>query len=55
LTDAKNLEMCSVTPPEITKLFLKLSKYGLPSDVLDIDEALDLITRKMRRTKFESA
>jgi hypothetical protein len=38
-----------VAPPEVTKLFSKLTLYSLPSDVLDVDEALDLLTRKLRR------
>ena len=50
MTDAKSLEACSVAPPEVTKLFSKLSNYGFPEDVLGVDEALDLITRRMRRS-----
>jgi energy-coupling factor transport system ATP-binding protein len=49
MTDAQSLEACSVAPPEVTKLFSKLTQYGLPGDVLDIDEALDLLTKKLRR------
>jgi cobalt transport protein ATP-binding subunit len=48
MTDVKDLETCSVAPPEVTKLFSKLSNYGFPGDVLSVDEALDLITRKMK-------
>ena len=48
MTDAKDLETCSVAPPEVTKLFTKLARYGFPEDVLGVDEALDLITRKLR-------
>lgn len=49
MTDAKNLEACSVAPPEVTKLFSKLSNYGFPEDVLGVDEALDLVSRRIRR------
>ncbi len=49
MTDAKKLKACSVAPPEVTKLFSKLSNYGFPEDVLGVDEALDLIIRKMKR------
>ncbi len=49
MTDAKKLKACSVAPPEVTKLFSKLSNYGFPEDVLGVDEALDLITRRMKR------
>ncbi len=48
MTDAEALKKCSVAPPEVTKLFSKLTEYGLPEDVLGVDEALDLITRKVR-------
>jgi len=48
MTDAKDLETCSVAPPEVTKLFSKLNKFGFPGDVLGVDEALDLITRKLK-------
>lgn len=33
------LKECSVSPPEITKLFQKLSIYGFPDNVLGVDEA----------------
>jgi energy-coupling factor transport system ATP-binding protein len=49
MTDVKKLKECSVAPPEVTKLFSKLSNYGFPEDVLGVDEALDLITRRMKR------
>ena len=48
MTDAKDLDICSVAPPEVTKLFAKLVNYGFPGDVLGVDEALDLITRKLK-------
>jgi cobalt transport protein ATP-binding subunit len=49
MTDNKSLEICSVAPPEVTKLFTLLSKYGFPSDILDVDEATDILTRRMRK------
>jgi hypothetical protein len=49
MTDAKSLEASSVSPPEVTKLFTKLAPYGLPADVLDVDEAVELLTKKMKR------
>jgi len=48
MTNAKDLYICSVAPPEVTKLFAKLVNYGFPGDVLGVDEALDLITRKLK-------
>jgi energy-coupling factor transport system ATP-binding protein len=49
MTDDKSLEASSVSPPEVTKLFMKLTKYGFPRDVLDVDEAFDLLINNMRR------
>jgi energy-coupling factor transport system ATP-binding protein len=49
MTDNKSLEASSVAPPEVTKLFNKLIPYGYPGDVVDIDEAIELLTKKMRR------
>ncbi len=45
-TDA--LERCSVAQPEITRLFSRLCDHGFPEDVVDIDEAYDLLYRKLR-------
>jgi len=47
MTDSRALETCSVEPPEITKLFSRLNQYGFPGDVLDVDEAVDLLARKI--------
>jgi energy-coupling factor transport system ATP-binding protein len=48
MTDSKSLEASSVAPPEVTKLFTKLTPYGLPRDVLGVDEAIELLTKKMK-------
>ncbi|MFC1802974.1 ABC transporter ATP-binding protein [Thermoproteota archaeon] len=42
------LKFCSVAQPEITRLFSKLRDYGLPEDVVDVNEAYDLLNRKLR-------
>jgi energy-coupling factor transporter ATPase len=44
MTNDEALRRASVSPPEITKVFSRLSNYGLPSDVLDVDEAADLLS-----------
>jgi energy-coupling factor transport system ATP-binding protein len=51
MTDKKSLEDSSVSPPEVTKLFSKLNPFGLPPDVVDVDEAIELLTKKMRGNK----
>jgi energy-coupling factor transport system ATP-binding protein len=45
MTDSDALSKASVSPPEITKAFGALSHRGLPSDVLDVDEAFDVLSR----------
>ncbi|HUS78258.1 MAG TPA: energy-coupling factor transporter ATPase [Patescibacteria group bacterium] len=45
MTNVEALSKASVSPPEITKVFSKLSRYGCPSDVLDVDEAAYIIHR----------
>lgn len=49
MTDVKSLRTCSVAPPEVAKLFSRLTLYGFPGDVLDVDEALELLTKNLRR------
>jgi len=50
MTSPETLRSCSVAQPEITQLFSKLSKHGLPKDVLDVDEAFDILMRNMGGT-----
>jgi cobalt transport protein ATP-binding subunit len=45
MTDSKTLRKASVSPPEITKAFTALSYRGIPRDVLDVDEAVDVLSR----------
>jgi energy-coupling factor transport system ATP-binding protein len=46
MTNTKALDICSVAKPEITNLFSKLCEHGLPEDVVDVDEAYDILNRK---------
>ncbi len=43
MTDVEAMDRASVAPPMITKVFSKLSAYGLPGDVVDVDEAASLL------------
>ena len=45
MTNAEAMERASVSPPEITKIFSRLSHHGLPGDVLGVDEAVDMLMR----------
>jgi len=42
------LEQCSVAQPEITRLFSRLCDHGLPEDVVDVNEAYDILSRKLK-------
>jgi len=45
------LAQCSVAKPEITRLFNDLEPYGLPKDVVDVDEAYQLLNRKIEEAE----
>ena len=45
MTDSESMAHASVSPPEIAKVFRKLSEYGFPVDVLDVDEAVDVLSQ----------
>ncbi len=45
MTDVDAMKRASVAPPMITKVFSKLSEYGLPGGVVDVDEAVSLLIR----------
>jgi len=51
MTRLETLSRCSVAPPEITRLFFKLSDHGLPRDVLDVNEAFDILIRTIGEAK----
>ena len=51
MTNCEMLEHCSVAQPEITRLFEKLHGHGMPRDVLDVDEAFDLLQRKLEEAQ----
>ena len=45
LTDLELLRRASVNPPEIAKVFLQLSEFGLPGNIINVDEAYSLLAR----------
>jgi energy-coupling factor transport system ATP-binding protein len=51
MTCPEKLSECSVAQPEITRLFGMLSAHGLPRDVLDINEAYDILVRHLREVE----
>ncbi len=44
VTDEGSMRRASVSPPEITKVFSRLSGRGLPPDVLEVDEAAEMLS-----------
>ena len=48
MTDTDALKRASVSPPEITKVFHKLSEQGFPSDVIDVEEATEILHRRLK-------
>jgi len=51
MTDMDALKRASVSPPEITKVFSKLSRYGFPTEVMDVDEAAEILYRGLREVR----
>ena len=51
MTCQEKLSQCSVAQPEITRLFGMLSTYGLPRDVLDVNEAYDILVRQLKEVE----
>jgi energy-coupling factor transport system ATP-binding protein len=54
MVNTSALAQCSVAKPEITRLFAKLCEHGLPEDVVDVNEAYDLLYQKLREVSNES-
>jgi len=48
LTDPELLRRASVNPPEIAKVFIQLSEFSLPRDVINVDDAYDLLVDRLR-------
>jgi energy-coupling factor transport system ATP-binding protein len=51
MTNYEALSNASVTSPTITKLFGELREYGLPIDILDVDEATNVLTKLFRKVE----
>jgi len=51
MTCPEKLSECSVAQPEITRLFGMLSAHGLPRDVLDVNEAYDILVRHLKEVE----
>ncbi|HER54671.1 MAG TPA: ATP-binding cassette domain-containing protein [Candidatus Bathyarchaeota archaeon] len=49
LNDTELLAQASIVPPQITKIFLELADLGLPTDVIDVHEATDILLKRLRK------
>jgi energy-coupling factor transporter ATP-binding protein EcfA2 len=49
LTDPKLLRQASIVPPQITQIFLKLVDLGLPTDIIDVHEATEILLNQLRK------
>ena len=49
LTEPKLLAQASVVPPQITKIFLELADFGLPTNVIDVHEATKILLNHLRK------
>jgi len=45
MTDMDALKRASVSPPEIAKVFSGLSKLGLPTGIIDMDESAEILSK----------
>ncbi len=47
LTDFDRLTQASIVPPQVTQVFMKLEDWGLPTDVIDLYEAREILLRRL--------
>lgn len=49
LTNAKILAQASIVPPQITKVFLELTDFGFPKEIIDVHDATEFLIKKLRQ------
>ncbi|MBT8172223.1 energy-coupling factor ABC transporter ATP-binding protein [Candidatus Bathyarchaeota archaeon] len=49
LTNPKIIAQASIVPPQITKIFLELTDFGFPKEIIDVHEAADLLIKRLRQ------
>jgi energy-coupling factor transport system ATP-binding protein len=50
LTDLTVLTQASIVPPQIAQIFLQLSEFGLPQNVIDVYEAREKLSKILEKT-----
>lgn len=48
LTEPKVLAQAHIVPPQVTQIFLELADLGLPTDVIDVHEAVKILLNRLR-------
>jgi len=49
LTDVECLNRASIVPPQITQIFMGISDFGVPNDIIGLYEAKKVLLRRMLR------
>jgi energy-coupling factor transport system ATP-binding protein len=47
MNDTESLKQASISPPEITKIFSKLSRHDFPTDVMEVGEAAEILYTRL--------
>lgn len=47
LSNIERLTEASIVPPQVTQIFMGLSDFGLPTDVIDLYEAREILLKKL--------
>lgn len=50
LTNYKQILKAALIPPQVTQVFIKLADLGMPTDVIGIKEAVDLLVERLLET-----
>jgi energy-coupling factor transport system ATP-binding protein len=50
LTDIDRLTQASIVPPQVTQIFMKLARFGMRQDVIDLYEARKLLVKRLGGT-----
>jgi hypothetical protein len=51
LTDEALVTKASIVPPQITQIFLRLTDLGLPTDIIDVYQARDVLHKYLEERR----
>ncbi|MCW4052502.1 MAG: energy-coupling factor ABC transporter ATP-binding protein [Candidatus Bathyarchaeota archaeon] len=49
LTDLERLTQASIVPPQITQIFMEIRDFGLPTDIIGLYEAKEVLLSRMQK------